>query len=247
MSTARPVLLTGGGGRLGSELTQLKPADSWLRPTSSELDITNEQAVAAYVTATAPNLIVHAAAYTDVAGAESARGDCWNVNVLGTRHLVAAARRVGAQFVQVSTDYVFYGDRGNYAETDTPGPVRNYYSLTKLVAEEAALAYERSLVLRTSFRPRQWPYARAFYDLFTSQDYVDVLAPQLLQVIQRFGLGQVPYRLLHVATERKSVFELARRRAPGVQRAPKAEAGVPLPDDVSLDTSRWRALARSWR
>lgn len=247
MTAARPVLLTGGGGRLGTELGQLAPTADWLRPTRAALDITDADAVSDYVVRAGPRLIVHAAAFTDVAGAETARAHCWAVNVTGTRHLLAAARRVGAGFVQVSTDYVFYGDRGNYAETDTPGPVRNYYALTKLVAEEAALAYDRSLVLRTSFRPRQWPYPRAFHDLYTSQDYVDVLAPLLLQVITRFDAGQVPYPVLHVATERKSVLELARRRAPHVQGASKAEAGVPLPDDVSLDTSRWRALRASWR
>ena len=92
------------------------------------------------------------------------------------------------------------------------------------LAEEAARAYPAALVLRTSFRPREWPYETAFDDLYTSQDYVDVIAPLVAEVVYRFDRGEVPYDTLHVATERKSVYELARRRAPDVQRASRASA-----------------------
>jgi dTDP-4-dehydrorhamnose reductase len=47
-----------------------------------------------------------------------------------------------------------------------------------------------------------------------------------------------------VATERKSAYELARRRNPDIEPASKASAPLDLPDDVSLDTSRWQALRR---
>lgn len=237
-------LLPGGGGRLGRELRLLLP--HLVAPTRAELDVTDDASVARGFARLRPRLVVHCAAYTDVAGAEREREACWRVNVEGTRRLVAAARVAGARFLHVSTDYVFYGDRGGYREDDTPGPTRNYYALTKLVAEEAARGYDRALVVRTSFRPREWPYPKAFDDLFTSQDYVDVIAPLLAEVIERFAAGAVPYDTLHVATERKSVLELARRRAPDVQRASKREAGVALPDDVSLDVSRWRRLREAW-
>ncbi len=139
------------------------------------------------------------------------------------------------------------GTQGRYSESHAPGPVTNYYALTKLVAEEAARAAPGSLVLRTSFRAREWPYERAFDDMFTSQDYVDVIAPLVAEVAVRFDLGQVPFDTLHVGTERKSVYELARRRAPAVTRAARASAGVALPYDVSLDLSRWLTLRAGWR
>lgn len=237
------VLLTGGSGRLGSELTELLRARTGVAlsaPPRSEVDVTDGEALAAAAAAFEPEVIVHAAAYTDVAGAESDRDRCWSVNVGGTRHAAAAADAVGARLLHVSTDYVFWGDRGGYAEDDTPGPVRNYYALTKLVAEEAARTAGRSLIVRTSFRPREWPYPEAFTDLYTSQDYVDVIAPEVALLV--LNAGRVPFDVLHVATERKSVYELARRRAPGVRPASKAQAPVSLPDDVSLDVARWRAL-----
>ena len=57
---------------------------------------------------------------------------------------------------------------------------------------------------------------------------------------------EIPFDTLHVATERKSAFELAQRRLPSVQRGSKATASVDLPEDVSLDVSRWRELQKQW-
>ncbi|MDO4246929.1 MAG: sugar nucleotide-binding protein [Deinococcus sp.] len=192
-----------------------------------------------------PELIVHAAAYTNVGGVEQDRELCWNINVKGTRNVAAAANVVETKLLHVSTDYVFSGDEGNYREDDTPGPVVNYYSLTKLVAEEAARSAASHLIVRTSFRPRQFQYPTAFSDVYTSQDYVDIIAPMIASVIQH--AQDIEERVLHVATERKNVYELTRRRNPEVHEGKRAEANVVLPADVSLNTDRFEELHRSWK
>lgn len=196
------ILLTGGGGRLGTELRALLP--HLIAPGSQELDVTSATQVRDLVGREAPDVIVHAAAYTNVGGAEREREKCWAVNVQGTRNVAHASNLVGAKLVHISTDYVFSGETGNYSEEDTPGPVVNFYSLSKLVAEEAARAAERHLILRTSFRPREFQYPVAYSD-----------------------------------TELKRVYKLARRRNPAVREGTRAEAGVTLPSDVSLNTGRW--------
>lgn len=240
------ILLTGGSGRLGSELRGLLPGVS--APARAEMDLLEPASLRRAVARYEPTLIVHAAAYTDVAGAEEDRVSCWRVNVEGTRHLAAAALEAGLPLVHISTDYVFYGDRGRYKEDDPPGPVRNYYALTKLVAEALARVVPRHLVIRTSFRPRLWPYPVAYGDLYTSQDYVDVIAPELALAVTRFeDVARRGYTTLHIATERKSVFDLARRRSPAVRRGSREEAKVALPEDISLDTARWQALKGEWQ
>ncbi|AIZ45833.1 dTDP-4-rhamnose reductase [Deinococcus radiopugnans] len=241
------IVLTGGGGRLGTELRALLPGlgAGVVAPTSAELDITDGAQVMDVVRRTHPNVIVHAAAYTDVGGAERNRERCWAVNVVGTRNMAQAASAVGAKLVQISTDYVFSGETGNYREDDTPGPPVNFYALSKLVAEEAARAAQRHLILRTSFRPREFQYPVAYSDVFTGQDYVDIIAPMIALAVRRSA--EIEDRVLHIVTERKSVFELARRRRPGVREGTRAEAGVSLPGDVSLNTGRWKALEQQWR
>ncbi|GHF87549.1 SDR family oxidoreductase [Deinococcus ficus] len=241
--TLSKVLLTGGSGRLGTELRALLP--EIVAPTSTEMNLTDAAQVRAVVDRERPAVIVHAAAYTNVGGAEKERAACWETNVVGTRHIAAAANAIGAKLVHISTDYVFSGEEGGYREDDTPGPVVNYYSLTKLVAEEAARAAGRHLIIRTSFRPREFAYPVAFSDVFTGQDYVDILAPEIALAI-RHAL-EIEHDVLHIVTERKSVYDLARRRKPDVREGTRAEAGVTLPGDVSLKTERWEALKVAWR
>ena len=242
MSERSVILLTGGEGRLGTELRTLIP--EIVAPLEAEMDITVPAAVGRALDEVSPTLIVHAAAYTNVAGAETDRATCWRVNVDGTRNVVAEAVGRRVPMVHISTDYVFWGDVGNYAEDDPVGPVRNYYSLTKLVAESLVRIVQRHLVIRTSFRPREWPYPTAFEDVYTSQDYVDIIAPEIALAIGRFG--DIPFDTLHIATERKSAYELACRRKPDVRRGSKRKAGVEFPDDISLDTSRWQELKERW-
>jgi dTDP-4-dehydrorhamnose reductase len=236
------ILLTGGNGRLGKELQNLLDV---LAPLSQELDITKPASIQTTITRHHPNLIVHAAAYTNVSGAESEKAKCWQVNVEGTRNLVEAALTYNLPLVHISTDYVFYGDKGMYKEEDPLGPVRNYYALTKLVAEELVRLVPKHLVIRTSFRPRAWPYPSAFEDVYTSQDYVDIIAPEIALAVKQFE--NIPYETLHIASERKSVYDLARQRKSDVQRGSKATANVSLPDDISLDISRWQELKQHWK
>ena len=229
------ILVTGGSGRLGTELRALIPGI--VAPTSAEMNLTDAAAVMAVIERERPDVIVHTAAYTNVGGAEKDREACWNANVVGTRNVAAAANAVGAKLVHISTDYVFDGQTGGYREDDTPGPVVNYYSLTKLVAEEAARAATKHLILRTSFRPREFAYPVAFSDVYTGQDYVDIIAPEIALAVA--NALSIQDEVLHIVTERKSVYELAKRRKPDVQEGTRAQAGVTLPGDVSLNTGRW--------
>jgi len=231
-------LIIGGTGTLGKEITALLP--DVIAPTRQELDITQPETIARTLDRHAPHVVVHMAAYTDVANAEQNREDCWRINVMGTRNLVAALLERRIPLIYISTDYVFYGDRGRYTEDDPVGMVRNYYALSKLVAEELVHVLSLYVIIRTSFRPRTWPFSTAATDLYTSQDYVDVIAPDIAMVITSHA--QIPYHVLHIATERKSTYELAVRRKPDVIPISRTELRVELPEDISLDTSRWKRL-----
>lgn len=237
------ILMTGGGGRLGTELQALLP--QIFAPRSNQLDVTNSAQVTEVFRRERPEIVIHAAAYTNVGKAEQERKTCWRVNVEGTRNVARAANEIGAKLVHISTDYVFSGEIGDYREDDVPGPVANYYSLTKLLAEEAARSAQRHLIIRTSFRPREFQYPVAFSDVYTSQDYVDIIAPLLAETLQH--ALDIKEEVLHIVTERKSVYELARRRNHKVQEGRRAEANVPLPADVSLNTQRWQTLRATWQ
>jgi len=231
------ILLTGGSGRLGTALRALLP--QIIAPSRSELDVTQPATIESTLKHYKPMLVIHAAAYTNVAQAEIDKEQCWQVNVKGTRALVQAAREL--RLFHISTDYVFAGTTGNYREEDVVGPGRNYYAESKLVAEELVRMHPNHIAVRTSFRPNVWPYPTAFNDLYTSQDYLDVIAPEIALLIKHHA--QCFFDTMHIATERKSVFELAKRRSDTVQPGSKRDAKVELPDDISLNVERWRG----WR
>jgi len=150
MSLQKRWFLTGGGGQLAGALEGLLEGEVFVA-REDELDLRDAPAVAAAVRAFGPDVVLHTAAYTDVDGAERDEATARAVNVLGTRHLVAALRGTHAQVVSFSTDYVFDGRKGApYVEHDEPHPL-NAYGRTKLAQERETLAWPHGTVIRTAW------------------------------------------------------------------------------------------------
>ncbi len=98
-----------------------------------------------------PRLVVNCAAFTQVDACEEERETAFEVNGHAVANVAAAAESVGAGLVQISTDYVFDGAaREPYGEGAATNP-QSVYGESKLAGETAALAYDRALVLRTSW------------------------------------------------------------------------------------------------
>lgn len=147
-------LVTGAGGMLGRDLTGVLEAAAGQQVTAAardRLDITDADAVGAAVAG--HDVVVNAAAWTDVDRAESEERAATRVNGDGPRVLAEACAKSGAVLLQVSTDYVFPGDVSRPYPEDAPtGPV-NAYGRGKLAGERAVLELlpERGLVVRTAW------------------------------------------------------------------------------------------------
>jgi dTDP-4-dehydrorhamnose reductase len=115
------------------------------------LDIRDEAAVHAAVHAFAPDVVVHAAAYTDVDGAEAHPEVAEAVNVRGTRNVVRAVRGTHTTLVYISSDYIFDGTKGApYVESDAANPL-GVYGRTKLEGEQAVLEWAHGISIRTAW------------------------------------------------------------------------------------------------
>jgi dTDP-4-dehydrorhamnose reductase len=124
--------------------------------------------------AEAPSVVLHAAAWTDVDGAEEDPQGAAAVNVGGTRHVA----ELGAPLVYYSTDYVFDGSKSEpYVESDAPNPL-SAYGRTKLHGEGAA--GERAWIVRTSglFGPTGTNFVRTMLDLARDRNEVAVVDDQ---------------------------------------------------------------------
>jgi len=133
------VLVTGASGQLGTELVEVfaRAGHVVVATTHQSLDICDAAAVATLVEAEHPDWILHGAAWTAVDACESDPDRAEAVNGGGTRNIVAAAQRVGARVLYVSTDYVFDGTKtGPYVEADATNP-QSAYGASKLSGERA--------------------------------------------------------------------------------------------------------------
>jgi len=206
------ILLTGGSGLLGTELKKYLSCHS---PPSSKLNVVVEQ------TPSEPsdywNLIIHAAAYTDVTNAEKLKEQCFNVNVKGTMNMLKGY--IGVPFVYISSEYAY-------------NPV-NYYSETKLAGETVVKAMAKKyLIIRTLFKPYPYPFERAFTDQMTQGDDVVVIAKLIAKAIKRWNRES---KTIYVGTGRKTLFELAKKSRPDVKPNTTVEwskvTGVKYPTD----------------
>jgi dTDP-4-dehydrorhamnose reductase len=115
----------------------------------TQLDITKKGDVKSLVSSFSPTTIINAAAAADVDWCELHREEAWKINVVGVENLIEATRKVGSRLIHISTDYVFDGAHGPYAEDDRPNPI-NYYGKTKLAGENAVrIAEIPHTILRT--------------------------------------------------------------------------------------------------
>ncbi|MGB5082944.1 MAG: dTDP-4-dehydrorhamnose reductase [Burkholderiales bacterium] len=147
------ILLTGRNGQIGWELARvLAPVGEVVAPERGALDLAVPDQIVSAVRSARPDLIVNAAAYTDVDRAEGAPDRAMQVNGVAPGILAEESRRLGALLIHYSSDYVFDGTKpAPYVETDLPNPI-NAYGRSKLAGERAIQASGcRHLILRTSW------------------------------------------------------------------------------------------------
>ncbi len=135
-------ILIFGNGSVGTALNSIAPWAVTMLATRDRCDITDAQAVDRAVADIKPDIVINAAGYTDVDGAERERDKAFAVNALGVRHIASACRETGAKLIHISTDMVFGGARTSYCppegwdEDEAPSPV-NTYGRSKLEGEQA--------------------------------------------------------------------------------------------------------------
>ncbi len=147
------ILLIGRSGQLGWELQRcLAPLGEVVTYDYPEIDLAKPASLPEFVRGVHPQVIVNAAAYTNVDKAESEAELARQINSVSPGVLAEEARRLGAAFIHYSTDYVFDGCKGApYTESDVPHPL-NVYGQTKLEGEQAVQAAGGAyLILRTSW------------------------------------------------------------------------------------------------
>ncbi|MGK4144897.1 dTDP-4-dehydrorhamnose reductase [Weissella paramesenteroides] len=148
-------LITGANGQLGQEIQKLLSERqlSFIAFDSHQLDITDRKKVMSTFEKENPDVVLHAAAYTEVDAAEDeGREKNWQVNVEGTKNVADASKKFGAKLVAVSTDYVFDGTNLEEYQEDAAVNPKNAYGRAKLAGELAVIESKTdAYIIRTSW------------------------------------------------------------------------------------------------
>ena len=213
------LLVTGASGMLGANLALLAQNRGYevlgwtnSRPlvdapfTTHAVDFSDQKALAQAFEAAQPDALINCAAQANVDAAEKHPEHAFRVNAVAAGELALLARSAKVPMIQLSTDAVFDGTKGNYTETDAPNP-QNTYAKSKLAGEQAvAEANPEATIARVVFHGWSLTGARSlaeffynnltagksvngFTDMFFSPLYVGHLAEALLEMLQKHLSG----------------------------------------------------------
>ena len=143
------ILITGGAGQVGKAFSRQVQNHELFACSRSELDISDPISISKAIESYRPDVIINCGALTDVDKCETSPELAMNINGHAVGLLATQAEKCGASLVQISTDYVFDGEKdGPYLETDPTKPI-SVYGQSKLLGEQ--LAGSGALIVRTSW------------------------------------------------------------------------------------------------
>ena len=179
------ILITGANGQLGREMRKVLEGDIFVNAIFTdveELDITDAAAIEDCVVSNNVEYIVNCAAYTAVDAAESNVELCTKLNVEAPTLLAQAAKKHGAQFIHISTDYVFDGTNCRpYREDDPVCPV-SVYGSTKLDGERHIMdVAPESIIIRTAwlYSPHGKNFVKTMLKLGQEKEQLRVVCDQV--------------------------------------------------------------------
>ena len=211
----KKILVTGANGQLGQCLQKISSQfeeSEFIFTDSETLDITNKEEVNDFFWQNAPDFCINAAAYTAVDLAETEVEKAFLVNADGTENLAEACAENNAQFIHVSTDYVFDGENNlSYTEEDFTNPL-GVYGASKLEGDEMALEVNPcSVILRTSWVYSEFGknFVKTMLSLFATKEELNIVADQFGQPTNANDLAEAIMKIIKSAKITPGIFNFS--------------------------------------
>lgn len=224
---SKRIFITGATSLFGSAFLNLIPEDFQVivaqhkmqnqikgsRIQTVKLDILDKNALFRTVAKYQPNVVIHAAAASNVDYCEVNRAEAWAINVGGTKNVLQAINGIKTHFIYLSSNAVFDGTKEIYEERDTPNPI-NYYGRTKYEGELLTLRHSKCwTVVRpitmygwqpvgTRANPVTW-----VIEALSSGESIKVVDDVFLNPLYNMDLGKLTWEI--IKKEAKGIYHLA--------------------------------------
>jgi len=196
------VLISGGKGSLASQLVKHNTEYDVVALGKEEMDITDIHQIESAILLHTPDYLIHTAALTrPMIEHITSPENSIKSNIIGTSNVTMMCIKHNIKLIYISTDYIYPGTDGNYAEIDPVLPV-NEYAWSKLGGECAVQLYKNSLILRMALSEKPFPHKKALCDINKSYIFMDEAAKIVLKLKDEFGIinvggtTQTPYEFV---------------------------------------------------
>ncbi len=154
----KKIVITGATGLVGSRVVELLSDKFEFIPLASkDMDITNKDSVHSVLNGLSYDLVLHMAAYTNTK-AENEEEKAYQINETGTQNILDVVNSAKKEFIYISTDFVFDGEKPPYVETSIPHPISTYgaskYAGEKKIGTDGMIV-RISYPYRSAFGPKK--------------------------------------------------------------------------------------------
>ena len=198
------ILLTGGTGQLGQSIIKLQPNNvDLLKPSKLDLDLGNEENCFKFIYSEKPDWIINSGAYTNVDKAEEEKDKVFKINFKAPYFLAKALSKTGGKLLQISTDYVFDGEKKEpYLINDSTKP-RNIYGESKALAENALknefTKRNSFFIIRTSWvvSPYGKNFVKTMVDKLRKLKRINVVTDQIGCLTSTYSLANLCWEIIN--------------------------------------------------
>ena len=230
----KKIIITGGSGRFGGYLKKIKSPHKLYFPNKKELNILKPKSIESYLKAKKANVVIHLAGLSRPMNIHNREIEkSIDLNIIGTANVTKVCSKKNVKLIYFSTNYVYPGTKGNYAETDPLLPVNNY-AWSKLGGEASVQLYENSLILRVCMTEKPFVHDKAFANVKTSFIYHEDVSKILFRLLDKKGI-------LNLGGKTKFIFDFAKKDKKNVKKIylkKKNNLGMPFNSSLNIDKLR---------
>ena len=224
------IVVTGGSGRFGQVLQNLKTKHKILFPDKKKLDILNYKKISIYLKKEKPDILIHLAGLSrPMEIHEKKISKSIDLNIIGTANITKVCSEKKIKLIYFSTSYVYPGEKGNYKESDPLKPINNY-AWSKLGGEASVKLYKNSLILRVSMTEKPFVHKSAFANAKSSFLYQDQVASILLKVLNQKGV-------LNIGGKSQNIYDFVIKENRNIKKIflnKKSNYGIPKNSSLNL-------------